>query len=234
MIVIGLTGGIGSGKTTVSAGLVARGARLIDADAIVRELQHPGGEMLAAMTERFGDGILAADGALDRVAMAAVVFGETDDQSVRSARSDLNAIVHPPVGREIRTRLLDAQVASESLASGHQVSGHQVSGHLVVLDIPLLAEGLLSGNPPLYAVSGVLVVDTPTKLAVERVVTGRSMPRTDVEARVSSQVTRCQRLSVADHVLVNTGSLAELEPRIDAAHAWAMSLEPTPPPQGFE
>ncbi len=251
VVTIGLTGGIGSGKTTVSAGLVARGAHLIDADAIVRELQEPGGEVLMAMVDRFGDAILGENGLLDRAAMAAIVFNESQgsafdseasgkgkvprkddsDNSEDSERAssgkalaDLNAIVHPPVGREIARRLQAAYEQPEAM-------GAESSKSLVVLDIPLLAEGLLKGGPPRYAVSGVLVVDTPIEIAIERLIENRAMSREDAEARMANQVTRCQRLSVADHVLVNAGSLPELEPLLDAAYAWAIGLAATPPPE---
>ncbi len=227
---IGLTGGIGSGKTTVSAGLVARGAYLIDADAIVRELQEPGGEVLAAMVDRFGDAILDENGSLDRAAMADIVFNELPDatsseasgkDSSNTALTDLNAIVHPPVGREIARRLQAAYEQPDAL-------GAESKKLLVVLDIPLLAEGLLKGGPPRYAVSGVLVVDTPRETAIKRLVGDRAMSHADAQARMANQVTRHERLSIADHVLVNTGSLAELEPLLDAAYAWAIGLRATP------
>ncbi|HCB34529.1 MAG TPA: dephospho-CoA kinase [Acidimicrobiaceae bacterium] len=217
MIVVALTGGIGSGKTTVSAGLVERGAALIDADVIVRELQQPGGEVLAAMAERFGAGVLSADGSLDRQAVAAIVFGGKGEpagepEGAAGALADLNAIVHPPVGREIRARL-DAEAALPDS-----------DRNLVVLDIPLLAEGLLAGGPPRYPVSGILVVDAPSAVAEERLVGLRGLSRDDARARIASQATREQRLALADHVTVNSGSPAELRPRIDAAHAWAVQL----------
>ena len=236
VIVIGLTGGIGSGKTTVSAGLVERGALLIDADAIVHELQQPGGEVLAAMVAEFGDEILAADGSLNRAAVAALVFsdsgqpdsGQSDSgqpESGNTALEKLNAIVHPPVGREIRKRLL---AAYDQTKKTKQIPSRQIpTKQIVVLDIPLLAEGLLSDQPSRYALSGVLVVDTPQEVAIERLVTMRKMPRADAAARIASQVSQSERLSVADHVLTNAGSMSELAPLLDAAYAWAQSLPPT-------
>ena len=148
MLVIGLTGGIGPGKSTVSAMLAERGAVVVDADAIVRELQQPGTPVFDAMVERFGREIVAADGTLDRAAVADRVF---DDPA---ALADLNAIVHPAVGAEIARRL-------EELAPTDAV---------VVLDVPLLVE---SKNP--YPVAGLLVVDVDPEVAVRRLVEHRGM-----------------------------------------------------------
>ena len=206
MIAVGLTGGIGSGKSTVSAGFVRRGAVLIDADAIVREQQAPGSPVLAEMVERFGDHIVAPDGTLDRGSVAAIVFNDPD------ALADLNSITHPPVGREIRRRLGDLEGTDG----------------LVVLDIPLLGEGLAKGRPPRYPTSGILVVDTPTDLAVERLVTARGFSADDARARIAAQLSRDERLAVADWVIDNSGSVDELEVAIDAAFAWASALPHVP------
>ncbi len=206
MIAVGLTGGIGSGKSTVSAGFVRRGAVLIDADAIVREQQAPGSPVLAEMVERFGDHIVAPDGTLDRGSVAAIVFNDPD------ALADLNSITHPPVGREIRRRL-------------GELEG---TGGLVVLDIPLLGEGLAKGRPPRYPTSGILVVDTPTDLAVERLVTARGFSADDARARIAAQLSRDERLAIADWVIDNSGSVDELEVAIDAAFAWASALPHVP------
>lgn len=202
MITIGLTGGIGSGKSTVSAGFVRRGAVLIDADAIVRSQQVPSSPVFAEMVERFGPHIVAADGTLDRSAVADLVFSDSE------ALADLNAITHPPVGREIRRRLGD-------LAD---------SGQIVVLDIPLLGEGLAKGQRPRYATSGILVVDTPVDLAIERLVSARGFPAADARARIAAQLPRMERRAIADWVIDNSGSLAELETAIDAAFEWASGL----------
>ncbi len=206
MIAVGLTGGIGSGKSTVSAGFVRRGAVLIDADAIVREQQAPGSPVLAEMVERFGDHIVAPDGTLDRGSVAAIVFNDPD------ALADLNSITHPPVGREIRRRLGELEGTDG----------------LVVLDIPLLGEGLAKGRPPRYPTSGILVVDTPTDLAVERLVTARGFSADDARARIAAQLSRDERLAVADWVIDNSGSVDELEVAIDAAFAWASALPHVP------
>jgi dephospho-CoA kinase len=196
VLLIGLTGGIGSGKSTVSAALVARGARLVDADAVVRELQEPGTPVFEAMVARFGPGIVAADGSLDRAAVAAVVF--TDDE----ARRDLNAIVHPAVGDEILARVSAAAETDE----------------VVVLDVPLMVEG---GR---YPVAGLLVVDCPVDVAVQRLVTHRGMSEEDARARIAVQATREERLARADHVVDNSGTPEDLAGEIDRAWAWIEGL----------
>ena len=208
MIAVGLTGGIGSGKSTVATGFVQRGAALIDADAIVRELQDPAGEVFAEMVARFGDHIVAADGTLDRAAVASIVFADAE------ALRDLNAITHPPVGREIRRRL-------DELAGTER---------LVVLDIPLLAEGIAQGRPARYTTSGIIVVDTPTETAVGRLVTSRGFTAADARARIAAQLSRSERRALADWVIDNSGGPAQLETAVDAAFEWARELphsEPT-------
>lgn len=196
MLLIGLTGGIGSGKSSVSARLAERGATVIDADAIVREVQGPGTPVLAAMVERFGPGILAADGTLDRQAVADVVF--TDD----AALADLNAIVHPAVGAEIARRL-EAEAATD---------------HVVILDVPLLVE---SGRSDLAAM---IVVDVDPAVAVARLVEHRGFRADDAWARIARQVSREDRLAKADLVVDNSGSLADLDAEVDRAWAWIESL----------
>lgn len=196
MILVGLTGGIGSGKTTVSAMLAARGAVIIDADQITRELQLPGSPLLGEIVAEFGTDVLEASGALDRAALAGKVFGDAE------ALSRLNKIVHPAVGREMALRL-DAQRSTDNV---------------VVLDIPLLVEN------PREGLCGTLVVDLPIELAVERLVTFRSMARADAEARISRQATRDARLAIADRVIDNSGDLESLEAQVDQAWEWMRSL----------
>jgi dephospho-CoA kinase len=191
VVLIGLTGGIGSGKSTVSDLLRARGAVVIDADAITRELQAPGTPVLAAMVERFGEAILAPDGSLDRQAVADVVF--TD----REALADLGGIVHPAVGAEIARRLLEVQETDA----------------VVVLDVPLLVE---SGRDDLALL---LVVDVDPEIAVRRLVEGRGMREDDVRARMANQVGRDARVAKADLVIDNSGDLEALEARVD--EVWA-------------
>jgi dephospho-CoA kinase len=197
MLVVGLTGGIGSGKSTVSTLLAARGAAVVDADGITRELQQPGKPVFDAMVERFGPGIVAPDGSLDRPAVADLVFGDPD------ALADLNAIVHPAVGAEIAQRMA-------TLAP---------TGAIVVLDVPLLVE---SKNA--YPVAGLLVVDVDPELAVQRLIEHRGMREHDVRARMARQATREQRLERADFVIDNGGSLDDLTSQVDAAWKWIHSL----------
>jgi len=197
VLVIGLTGGIGSGKSTVSALLAAKGAVVVDADAIVRDVQRPGTPVFDAMVERFGPGVVAADGTLDRAAVADVVF--TDP----AALADLNAIVHPAVGAEIMTRM-------EALGATDEV---------VVLDVPLLVE---SKNA--YPVAGLVVVDVDPEVAVRRLVEHRAMREDDVRARMSRQATREQRLARADRVIDNSGSVDDLPAQVDDVWEWIEGL----------
>ena len=201
MHVIGLTGGIGSGKSTVSAALVARGAVLIDADAITRELQEPGEPVFDAMVERFGAGVVAEDGSLDRQAVADIVF--TDP----GALADLNAIVHPAVGAEIGARLEAA---------------HRARPEVVILDVPLLVE---SGRDDM---AGIVVVDVDPELAIERLVRDRGFTEGDARARIANQADRNQRVAAADLVVDNSGSLDDLEAEIDRVWAWITGLSTSP------
>ncbi len=198
MILVGLTGGIGSGKTTVSTMLAARGAVIIDADQITRELQAPGSPVLAEIVDAFGEDVLDPSGALDRPALAAKVFGDPE------ALVTLNKIVHPAVGREMAARL-EAQRASDNV---------------VILDIPLLVEN------PREGLCGTLVVDLPLETAVERLVSQRNMDRTDAEARIARQATREARIAFADRVIDNSGNLASLERQVDEAWQWMQKLPP--------
>lgn len=208
MTEVGLTGGIGSGKSTVGAELARRGAVVIDADAIVRELQAPGRPVFEQMVEAFGPTIVTADGTLDRAAVAEIVFNDAD------ALATLNGIVHPAVGAEMERRRTEALE----------------SGAVVVLDIPLLvdAEGRL--NPAYTRLDGVIVVDVDVDTAVERLVTHRGFSEADARARMAAQATREQRRAVADIVLDNSGDLDHLATEVDRCWAWLESLDPTPDP----
>ena len=198
MVLIGLTGGIGSGKSTVSALLAQRGAVVIDADAITRELQQPGTAVFVAMMDRFGPGIVAADGTLDRQAVADIVFTDAD------ALEDLGAIVHPAVGAEIARRL----------------EAEQGTDHLVVLDVPLLVE---SGRDDMAAL---VVVDVDPDVAVARLVERRAMRADDARARMANQVSRADRLAKADLVIDNSGTLEELEAQVAALWPQLTALRP--------
>jgi len=184
---LGLTGGIGSGKSTVSARLAAHGAIVIDYDLLAREAVEPGTPALAAIAERFGDDVIAADGTLDRTALGAVVFG--DD----AARHDLEAITHPAI--------FDLAIALEATAADDAV---------VVHDHPLLVEVGMDAFCDL-----VVVVDVPEDVQVERLVTLRGMTEADARARLAAQGSREERVAVADIVLDNTGSIEDLEARVD-------------------
>lgn len=197
MILVGLTGGMGSGKSTVSAALAARGADVVDADAITRQLQAPGQPVLAAMVQRFGQGILHADGTLDRPAVARQVFGDAE------ALADLNAIVHPAVGAEIARRI-----------------GVAAPDAVVVLDVPLLVETGRDG------MAGTIVVDLDPEVAVRRLVDQRGFSEADARARIARQASRQERLSKADFVIDNNGDLDDLGPQIDACWAWIEGRAP--------
>jgi len=188
VLVLGLTGGIGSGKSTVSALLEERGAVVVDADRIVRELQQPGEPVFDAMVEAFGEGIVAADGTLDRQAVADLVFNDAEKLK------QLNGIVHPAVGARIMERL--AELAD--------------SDEVVILDIPLLVE---KGG---YETGGTIVVDVDPEVAVQRLVENRGFDADDARARMAAQATREQRLEKATVVLDNSGTVEDLERQVDA------------------
>lgn len=203
MLLIGLTGGIGSGKSTVSSALAVHGAVVIDADAITKELQRAGQPVFLAMVERFGPGIVRPDGELDRQAVADLVFPDPE------ALADLNAIVHPAVGAEIARRM-EAEVDTD---------------HVVILDVPLLVE---SGRSDLV---GMIVVDCDPEIAVARLVAHRGFTEADARARIARQASREERLAKADLVIDNSGSLDDLAPQIERCWAWITRLraaDPTP------
>jgi dephospho-CoA kinase len=199
MIVVGLTGGIGSGKSTVAALLAERGAVVIDADEVARAVVEPGRRAYTKVVERFGSEVVASDGSLDRSAIASIVFGNPE------ALAELNAIIHPEVRAEIASRLA-------SLPDGDRV---------VVLDIPLLVE---EGGRDRYGLAGVIVVDAPLDLVLERLVTRRRMDRSDAEARIVNQVSRPERIAQADFLIMNTGTLDQLEGSAARAWAWIQGL----------
>ena len=197
MILIGLTGGIGCGKSEVSRLLEMRGAIIIDADLIVRELQKPGAEIFLRMVEMFGDKVVAMDGSLDRSAVANEVF--KDGEILKK----LNLLIHPVVRRVMNER----------------VESYRATNKIVVLDITLLVEN------PREGLDGVLVVDLDPQIAIERIVSQRNMTIDDAKARVSAQSTREQRLAIADHVVDNSGDRDALSRQVENAWSWITSLK---------
>jgi dephospho-CoA kinase len=201
VIEVGLTGGIGSGKSTVSALLVEKGAVLVDADAIVREVQEPGTPVFQAMVERFGPGIVAPDGTLDRAAVAAIVFADPDELAA------LNGIVHPAVTDEMT----------------HRREAWKDTDATLILDIPLLVESKYAG------LAGVIVVDVDPEVAVQRLVQFRGFAEEDARARIGRQASRDERLAAADFVVDNSGDLAALQAEVDRCWTWIATL-PRPEP----
>jgi dephospho-CoA kinase len=197
MILIGLTGGIGSGKSEVARLLTERGAEIIDADLIVRELQQPGAEVYEKMIELFGSEVVAVDKSLDRTAIAKKVF--TDESLLKP----LNQLVHPIVRRVMNER----------------VESFRDTDKVVILDIPLLVEN------PREGLDGVLVVDLDAEIAVKRLVEQRNMSADDARARIAKQATREQRLAIADHVIDNSGDRNALTQKIETAWSWIKSLK---------
>ena len=215
MRLIGLTGGIGSGKSSVSSRLAERGAALIDADAIVRELQEPGQPVFDAMVERWGSKIVDGDGSIDRATVAGIVFGDKDELKA------IEKIVHP----EVR-KAMDRQI--KELASTDRV---------VILDIPLLAEGRAKdGSHDTRGTSAIVVVDCPTDIAVARLIEHRGFTEEDANARVAAQATRDDRRALADFIIDNAGDEAALDAEVDRCWQWLESLgqTPWPPPNGAE
>ena len=197
MILIGLTGGIGSGKSEVARLLVARGAEVIDADQIVRELQQPGAEVYNAMIKMLGQEIVSPDKSLDRAKIAGQVFAD------ESLLKKLNELVHPIVRRVMNER----------------VESFRDTDKVVVLDIPLLVEN------PRPGLDGVLVVDLDTQIAIQRLVEQRQMKVEDAQARVAKQATREQRRAIAGHVIDNSGDRQALESSVESAWTWIRSLK---------
>ncbi len=186
MRIIGLTGGIAAGKSTVSRRWAEHGAVVVDADRLARQAVAPGSPGLARVAERFGTGVLAPDGSLDRPALGSIVFADA------AARKDLEGITHPEVWR-LAQQAFDAAEAADPDA-------------VVVYDVPLLAEA--RGSRPIRF-DAVVVVDAPAAQRVERLVEHRGMAREEAERRVGAQASDAERLALADHVVDATGSLED-------------------------
>ncbi len=195
MFLVGLTGGIASGKSTVSRLLGCHGAAVVDADVIAREVVEPGAPALAAIVERFGNGVLRSDGSLDRERLGAIAFSDPE------ANADLRAITHPEIGRVIGERMT-------ALAGTDRV---------VILDAALLVETARGGLAMLIVVAADLDVQ------VERMMRDRALSRAEAEARIASQAPLADKLAAADLVVWNNGTIEELEARVD--EVWAEVLE---------
>lgn len=193
MLRIGLTGGIGSGKSEVSRRLAARGATIIDADKAARDVVAPGMQGLKQIVAAFGDGVLLPDGSLNRPKLGQIVFA--DEDSLRK----LNAIVHPLVHQHM------ADAEDRAVRKGGDET-------VIVHDIPLLAE---AGPSRSKGFDLIIVVDVPPEVQIERLTRTRGMTAEDAAARMANQATREQRLSIADIVIDNSGTLADLRKRID-------------------
>ena len=197
MLAVGLTGGIGSGKSAVADLLVERGAVLIDADQVARQVVEPGGPAYQPLIDRFGPGIVAADGTIDRQALAAVAFADEE------SRLALNAITHPAIGIamiEARDALADTDA-------------------IVVLAIPLLT----AAHRDTVRLHKVVVVDCPTEVALERLLAQRGFDRADAEARIRSQISREERIEEADYVLDNSGDRDALAGEVAKLWDWLLA-----------
>ena len=199
-MVVALTGGIGSGKSTVARMLEQLGASVIDADAIVHELQGPGMPMVEELAKAFGPEIVAPDGALLREELGRIVF------SSEAARERINAIVHPKVGAEFARRLVAAKKARTPL---------------IVLDIPLLFESRKAGSRSAASMQteAVVVVWVPRALQLERQMARDARDRKDAQARINSQIPIDEKRAQADHVIDNSRTLAETEQQVAALYA---------------
>ena len=196
--VVALTGGIGSGKSTVAALLAERGAYVVDADQLAREVVTPGSSGLAEVVDAFGEGVLRPDGQLDRAALASVVFGDP------RARAVLEGITHPRVEQRAR-----------------ELFGVAPRGALLIYDVPLLAVG--RGEQPLLdQFAAVVVVDASDETRLGRLL-ARGLEAGDAERRMSAQSSREERLAIADYVIRNDGTLKELRAEVD--QLWGLLTE---------
>lgn len=191
VLIVGLTGGIGSGKSTVAGLLAAKGASVIDVDGLGREVIAPGGRAEAAVIDTFGSVVRGPDGHIDRAALARVVFGDPE------SLARLTAISHPAINAELGERIDALPEAS-----------------IVVLDMAILVESTLGRGDPRHSYSHVVVVEAPPELRVRRAVE-RGMAEADVRARMAAQATDEQRRAVADAVVVNDADLSTLASRVD-------------------
>jgi dephospho-CoA kinase len=203
MKLIGLTGAIGSGKSSVSALFASKGAIIIDGDGIAKQLQQKGSATLQKMVDEFGD-ILLDTGDLDRAKVAQLVFGDAD------LLKRLNAIMHPAISAEIL----------------RQIEANTETDNVVVLDMPLLVEN------PREGMSGLVVVDVDPEVAISRLVQYRNMNEDDARRRMASQASREDRLKVADRVIDNSGSPDALNAQVDEVWDWFATLPNAQPGAG--
>jgi dephospho-CoA kinase len=203
MKLIGLTGAIGSGKSSVSALFARKGAIIIDGDGIAKQLQQKGSATLQKMVDEFGD-ILLETGELDRAKVAQLVFGDAD------LLKRLNAIMHPAISAEIL----------------RQIEENAATDNVVVLDMPLLVEN------PREGMSGLVVVDVDPEVAISRLVQFRNMNEDDARRRMASQASREDRLKVADRVIDNSGSPDALDAQVDEVWDWFATLPNAQPGAG--
>jgi len=199
MIVVGVAGGIGSGKTAVTDVMGARGAIVIDADVIARDIVAPGSPCLEEIRSAFGDRVLHEDGSLNREALATIVF--TDE----SARLQLNELTHPRINDEMKRQI----------ALTHARDG------VCLIAIPLL----VSEHLERLGLDAIIVVDCPTEIALERLVTDRQFDRDHARSRIASQISREERNALGDYVVVNDGTRDQLERKID--DLWSVLLART-------
>lgn len=197
MYLVAVTGGIGSGKSTVTARFAERGCPVIDADRVAREVVEPGEPALAELAERFGDAVIRSDGSLDRAALAAIVFVDGD------ARADLERITHPRVAARMAERIAELNAQPDARPD-----------RVVVVDHPLLVETAQSGR-----FDAVVVVLAPESVRLQRLADERGMNPQDVRARIAVQASDAERRAVATHVVDNSGDLASLLAQVDRIHA---------------
>ena len=200
---VGLTGGIGSGKSTVAGLLRTKGATVVDADEVARAVVEPGEPALAALVERFGPGILDPDGCLDRPALAAIAFADED------GRKALGEITWPAIGEEFERQIREAPADA-----------------IVICDVPLLVESKAAAARPYMAV---IVVEAPLDLRLDRLEI-RGVPRDDAERRMAAQATDDERREVATHLIDNGGELDSLARQVDEVWADLLTREPSPEP----
>ncbi len=205
MLTIGLTGNIGSGKSTVAKLLVAHGAALVDADQVARQVVEPGAVAYQPLVDRFGAGILDAEGRIDRPALAARAFGDPDELAA------LNAIIHPAIG----------------IAMVEGKESHRGTDRIVVMDIPLLKQF----HREMLALDAVVVVDVPAELALARLTTLRGMEAEDAQARQAAQPTREERLEGAEYVIDNSGDEDSLAVEVDRVWRALLELPQQPDPE---